>query len=118
MINQEELQEYIAESIPELSGICREHKCSNAHDIAREMIQYTNRQFIGQNIASAKECLALAENLYKSGNKVVRNAIENVFVYSFSHSFFCDEQKKKGLLAILPTSLYVLYKQQLLASHL
>lgn len=118
MIAQDEINGYIERSIPELSGICEQEKCRNVYDIARQMIKYVNQQFINRNIKAAKKCLNLAEELYTQGNKTVKNAIENVFIYSFSHSFFHENEKKKQLLAILPGSLYSLYKSQVLSSHL
>lgn len=118
MIAQEDMNGYIERSIPELSGLCRKEKCNTPYDIARQMIKYVNDQFINKNIKAAKKCLSLAEELYNSGNKTVKNAIENVFVYSFSHSFFYENERKKQLLSILPGSLYSLYKSQVLASHL
>lgn len=118
MIEQKDLPEYIEQSIPELSGICKTEHCNNAYDIAKQMIKYTSNQFSTKNMAATQKCLALAEKLYNSGSKAVKNAIENVFVYSFSHSFFHDEEKRQNMLSILPNSLYMLYKKQLISSHL
>lgn len=118
MIAQDEITVYIKKEIPELSDICQQEHCKNVYDVARQMIKYVNNQFLNKNVVAAKKCLHLAEDLYNSGNKTVRNAIENVFIYSFSHSFFHEGDKKKQLLAILPGSLYTIYKSQVLASHL
>ena len=118
MIAQEDLAGYIEKEIPELSGICKEQRCATPYDVARQMIKYTQSQFVNKNIRGVKKCLKLAEQLYNSGNKVVKNAIENVFVYSFSHTFFHEEEKRKQLVAVLPGSLYSLYKSQVLASHI
>jgi hypothetical protein len=118
MIAQDEINVYIEKEMPELSGICKQEKCKTVYDVARQMIKYVNAQFLNKNLVGAKKCLTLAEDLYNSGNKTVKNAIENVFIYSFSHSFFHENDKKKELLAILPGSLYTIYKSQMLASHL
>ncbi len=118
MIAQDEITGYVAKEIPELSGVCNTEQCRNAYDVARYMIRYVNEQFVNKNLAGAKKCLRLAEDLYNNGNKTVKNAIENVFVYSFSHSFFTEHERKKQLLSILPGSLYTIYKSQVLASHL
>jgi len=118
MIEQKDLPAFIEQSIPELSGICENAHCKNPYDIARQMIRYTADHFTSRDITGAKKCLALAEHLYSSGSKVIKNAIENVYVYSFSHSLFHEEEKRQNLLSILPSSLYTVYKQQMLASHL
>lgn len=118
MINQDELQGYVEKEIPELAGLVEKAKCRNAYDMMREMVKYTGNQLMANNVTAAKKCLNLAEQLYIKGNNAIRNAIENVFVYSFSHSFFYDDAKKKSLMRILPIFLYELYKKQLVNSHL
>jgi len=118
MITQLELPKYIAHEMPELSGICDKEKSRNVYDIVRHMLKYTKSQVIKHNLNAAGKCMALAEQLYNKGNNAIKNAIENVFVYSFSHAFFQDENEKKEVMAIVPPSLYKLYKQQVINSHL
>ena len=118
MIDQEELQALIEESIPELSGAIKKQKCENVYDVVRQMFSYTSSQVLKNNMAAAKKCLTLAAQLYKKGNKNIKNAIENVYVFSFSHAFFHDEQKRKEVMEIIPSPLYELYKKQVINSHL
>ena len=118
MISQKELPEVIERTIPELSGVWEKEKCENAYDVVRQMLKYTIAQVLNHNLNSAKKCLSLADKLYKKGNTAVKNAIENVYVYSFSHAFFYDESRKKELLDIVPLTLYELYKKQVVNSHL
>ncbi len=118
MIEQQDLPAYIEQSIPELSGICKSAQCKTPYDIARQMIRYTGDQLKAKNVNAVKNCLALAENLYNSGSNVIKNAIENVFVYSFSHTFFHEEKKRQNLLSMLPHSLYTVYRKQVINSHL
>jgi hypothetical protein len=93
-------------------------KSKNVYDIVRHMLKYTKSQIIRHNVAAAQKCMSLAEQLYYKGNNAVKNAIENVFVFSFSHAFFHDEDSKKTMMKIVPDSLYKLYKKQLVNSHL
>lgn len=118
MINQQELTGYVEREIPELSGIIEKSKCRNAYDVVRQLFKYTTTQIVKHNINAAKKCLSVAEQLYNKGNTVVKNAIENVYVYSFSHAFFYDENKRKEVMEIVPLSLYELYKKQVINSHL
>jgi hypothetical protein len=118
MISQKELPAVIERSIPELSGVWEKEKCENTYDIVRQMLKYTIYQVLNHNMKAAKKCLTLAEQLYKKGNTAIKNAIENVYVYSFSHAFFYDEKKKKEVMEIVPLSLYELYKKQVINSHL
>ncbi len=118
MLCQEELSEYIEKEMPELSGMGKGDKPQNVYDIVRHMLKYTKSQVIQHNLNAAKKCMNLAEQLYYKGNNAIKNAIENVFVYSFSHAFFHDENKRKEVIGIIPESLYKLYKRQLVNSHL
>jgi len=118
MISQEDLSEYIEQEMPELSGICDRKKSRNVYDIVRHMLKYTQLQVIKHNLNAARKCMALAENLYHKGNNAIKNAIENVYVYSFSHAFFHDIDQRDEMMAIVPSSLYKIYKNQVINSHL
>jgi hypothetical protein len=118
MISQDELPSYIEKSIPELSKEIKRAKCANAYDMVKQMLAYTTLQVLRQNRDAAKTCLSLVAQLYKKGNKHVKNAIENVYVYSFSHAFFHNEEKRKEMMEIIPLPLYELYKKQVINSHL
>ena len=118
MIDPQELPAYIGKAIPELSQTIEQQDCKNVYDIVKEMITYTSIQVVHHNTAAAKKCLHLAEQLYKHGNAAIKNAIENVFVYSFSHSFFHDTGHNEEVMKIVPPSLYNLYRKQVLNSHL
>ena len=117
MISQQELPAFVEKSIPELSAVCKKEK-GDVYNIVRHLLSYTVTQVAKQNHAAAKKCMALAVELYNKGNTAIKNAIENIYVYSFSHAFFCDEQKRNEVMKIVPVSLYELYKKQVINSHL
>ena len=73
---------------------------------------------IRHNLNAAKKCMSLIEQLYHKGNNAVKNAIENVYIFSLSHSFFHDEDEKKQIMGIMPEFLFKLYKEQVVNSHL
>ncbi len=118
MISQQDISEYIGQEMPELSDICSREKSRTVYDVVRHMLKYTKTQMIRHNLIAAQKCMALAEQLYYKGNNAVKNAIENVFVYSFSHAFFHDADQMKEVLDIVPPSLYRLYRAQVVNSHL
>ena len=118
MITQQELQEYIGHEMPELSDICNKEKSRTVYDVVRHMLKYTKTQVVRHNLGAAKKCMTLAEQLYQKGNNAIKNAIENVYVYSFSHAFFHNEQEKNEVMGIVPHSLYKIYRQQVINSHL
>lgn len=118
MISQRDLPVYIQQSFPELSGLCKDEKACNIYRLIRALFKYTATQLTTNNKRAARQCLLLAEQMHASGNKAIKNAIENIYVYSFSQALFQDENKRKEFLALVPQSLYSLYKQQVSTSNL
>ncbi len=118
MISQEDLSAYIENEMPELAGICDKKQSRNVYDVVKHMLKYTKSQVIKHNLKAAQKCMALADKLYHKGNNAIKNAIENVYIYSFSHAFFHDIDQKDEIMAIVPPSLYNIYKSQLVNSHL
>jgi hypothetical protein len=116
MIRHDELKNYLENNMPEL-GLDRANTCRTIYDIARRLFEYTRDQVLNRKMRSARHCLALVEQLYKTGDALVKNAIENVYVYSFSKGFFCDSRDRKQLMKIVPVTLFQLYKKQML-NHL
>ena len=66
-----------------------------------------------------KKCFAITENIYSKGNKVVRDAIENVYVYSFSSLLsVCKREERIKIQSLMPLGLHTAYVQQVLNSGL
>ena len=59
-----------------------------------------------------KRCFMLADKLYNKGNATVQNAVQNVFVYSFTNMLHAYPAEKKQLLSLIPVTLYSLYMGQ------
>jgi hypothetical protein len=118
MLCQEDLPEYIENAMPELAVGSKKDKPQNVYDIMRHLLKYTRSQVIKHNLSAAKKCMTLVSQLYYKGNNVIKNAIENIYVYSFSHAFFHDEEQKKEIMDIVPDTLYKLYRSQVVNSHL
>ncbi len=116
MISQHELPGYIEKNLPELSVDSTGRQ--NVYDIVKQMVAYTTSQIARHNLNAAKQCFALAGKLHKQGNSLIKNAIENVYVFSFSHAFLYDDALRSEITEILPLSLYELYRKQVINSHL
>jgi len=118
MIDQSELPAYMEKEIPELSIVLEGENCKNVYSTVRLLSDYTQSNIVNQNFKNVKKCLSVVEKLYKKGNKAVKSAIENVYIYSFSNMLFKDEAKKRILIGLIPISLYTLYVKQMLNSHI
>ena|SRR6185312_4902893 len=118
MIDQTELPIYMQRVIPELSEPLNAGNCKNVYNTVRLLFDYTNTNLANQNFKNVKKSLSIAEKIYKKGNEAVKGAIENVYVYSFSHMLFNDEARKRILLGLIPVNLYMVYVKQMLNSHI
>ncbi len=113
MINQFEVPMYLGDAIPEISEKISQDKKNSVYKIMNILIVFMRTNIEIHNFKAVKRCLKIADKLYSKGNGLVRNAIENVFVYSFTNIFQAYPAEKKKLLAAIPITLYSLYIAQL-----
>lgn len=117
MIKQNEIPAYVSKALPELSNVCATEKGNTPYKIAREMMRYTRAQLAQHNLQGAKKCVKLADQLYKKGNATMKNAIENVYVFSLSNTFL-QGIEGKNLQKMLPAKISELYSKQVIYSHI
>ena len=59
--------------------------------------------------------MKLADHIYSQGNTIVKNAVENAFIYSFSQaSQSCNKKEWELIRAHIPPDLYTQYIKQLI----
>jgi hypothetical protein len=112
MINQLEIPMYIEEALPEMPHELLASKRNTAYDLLSSLTSFTCKNINDHNFKAVKRAFKVADKLYLKGNGVVKSAVENVFVYSFTRMFNTYPNEKKDLLAILPMTLYTLYLSQ------
>ena len=112
MINQIEIPIYLEQAIPEISAELPDGKKRNASETMNALIEFMCKNIKAHNFGVVKRCLRLVDKLYTKGNRAVRNAIENVFVFSFTRLFLIYPDEKQQLMAIIPMTLYTLYIEQ------
>ncbi|PQJ12622.1 hypothetical protein CJD36_002450 [Flavipsychrobacter stenotrophus] len=112
MINQLEIPMFIEEALPEMPRELLTSKQNTAYDLLGSLTTFTCKNINDHNYRSVKRAFQIADKLYAKGNGVVKNAVENVFVYSFTRMFNTYPNEKKELLAILPITLYTIYMAQ------
>lgn len=118
MINQFEVPSIIADELPELKPELRYLPSLGSIFKAMQMlVDYTNKMFSLGKIKNVKKCMEVTEKIYEKGNMVIKNAVENVYIFSFSKILMgCDREERKSLEALMPLSLHTLYVQQILKS--
>ena len=112
MINQTEIPLYLEEAIPAISQDLEAAKKNNAFDVMQTLIAFTFKNIKTHNYNVVRRCFHIAENLYTKGNYTVQNAVQNVFVYSFTKMFQTYSDERTELVAMLPLKLHALYMAQ------
>jgi len=116
MINQYEVPAYLVDELPEMEQELKSFSSTlNIFKTLQCLANYTKTKVIQHDLKAVKNSLTIAENIYVKGNSMVKNAMENVFVYSFSSLMNCgNNDEKRQLQAIMPGCLYTAYVQQVL----
>ena len=115
-MNQYEVPAYLVDELPEMEQELKAvYSTLNIFKTIQCLANYTRRKVIQHDLMAAKKCFAITETIYVKGNELVKNAIENVFVYSFSSLMnLCSKDERKQLQAIMPLDLHTAYVQQIL----
>jgi hypothetical protein len=70
------------------------------------------------DFAGLKNCMNLVQQIYKSGNAAVKNAVENIFVFAFSSILpRCNQVEWQLVKSCMPQELYTLYVGQVMRSR-
>ena len=112
MINQLEIPMYLEESLPEIKKEFPVAADKNAFKSMNALVHFTCDNIETHNYSRVKKCFKIAEKLYAKGNDCVRNAVQNIFVFSFTRMFQTYPEEKQRLLLIIPITLYTLYIAQ------
>ena len=90
MLNQFEIPAFIAGQLPQMGpDLCRNGKPLDVYQSVQALTDYTKRMALQHNFKMVGKCMQVVGKLYEKGNNLVRNAVENVFVYAFS-SMMCS----------------------------
>jgi hypothetical protein len=117
MINQYEVAACLQDELPEVSDEIPQLAALDIHSTIQGLTDYARSRASSNDFSEVRKCMLFAEKMYGKGNKYVRDVIENIFVFSFSSMLLCERKQKMKLLALIPLSLYSLYVQQILRSH-
>ena len=118
MLNQYEVPAYLADRIPAIVPDLKTISPTlNIFKTIQCLANYTREKVTQHDFKSVKKCFAIAEDVYMKGNSQVKNAIENIFVYSFSSLLnLGSNDEKRQLQAVMPLHLHTAYVQQILKS--
>ena len=110
MINQQEAAIFLEQEMPELQ--IDNTADGNIYRGMRKLLLHTAGKVCEHNYNAAAQCFKLASSLHERGNEVVKNTVENVFVFSISSLLHLANKDRAKLISIIPASLYTLYLSQ------
>lgn len=85
--------------------------------LVQSLTDYTKRMALEHDFKMVGKCMDLMGMLYEKGNQLTRNAVENIFIYSFSTMMCtCNIVEWKVIRSSMPDALYNLYVQQVTRS--
>ena len=84
-MNQYEICAIIEDELPSVSTeIKKSSAFGNVYTIMKALTKYTRKKLALHNLSTVVKCLNLADKIYTKGNMLVKNAVETIFVFSFS----------------------------------
>lgn len=122
-MNQYEVPSYLQDALPEMKEVLvKEGVSSNLFDPYKSvqcLTDFTLKVAHQHNIKMLKRCFTAAERLYIKGNEMIKNATNNVFIYSFSELLAdcTSRQERIKIQSVMPSYLYSAYVQQILKSN-
>jgi len=65
------------------------------------------------DLVGLNNCMNLVQQIYKTGNTAVKNAVENIFIFAFSSILpRCNQVEWHLVQSCMPPELYTLYVRQ------
>jgi len=86
-------------------------------DIYRSVNDLTEiawRAAVEHDFILLKQCFVLAEKLYNNGEQLVKDVLENTFIYAFSRIIPAGKMEQCVFKAMIPKSFYSIYKRQIM----
>lgn len=88
-----------------------------AYQSIQALADYTKRMALEHDYKTVQKCMNLVNKLYEKGNTLVRNAVENIFIFSFSSLMtHCNAVEWRIVQTYMPSDLYTIYVRQILKS--
>ena len=111
MITPAEASSYVAERLP--GALEPSQRDGNMYHSLEALRNYACERAAAGDFQRLGDCLKTTEELYREGAESLRNAVENVVIYSFSRILTLAGDSRK-VRALMPEGLLRLYTNQCL----
>ncbi|MCD2421971.1 hypothetical protein LQ567_04310 [Niabella pedocola] len=114
-MNQYEIPAMIEDELPAIvHELETTRQFGNALQIMQVLVRFVKRMLTAHNLPVVIKCMRMVDAIYEKGDHIVKNAIENVFILSFSGlQKKCSMAEWRLLSTKIPIILYSVYIQQL-----
>jgi hypothetical protein len=119
MLNPFQVPAFITGKLPQIKkDLSGESGQPSAYQSIQVLTDYTKRMALKHDFSMVKKCMLVVEKVYEQGNNQVKNAVENIFIFSLSSMMtLCNIVEWRIVLSYMPAGLYSLYVQQVLKSN-
>jgi hypothetical protein len=116
-INETEIVEVLGNELPELNpSLERTEGINNIYNVMQCFANFTKHLAKKGDFKEVKHCFNVAEAMFKNGNSIVKNAIENGYLFSLSSILDLTNPAAQKAKRLLTDSLKKEYKRQVCAS--
>ena len=117
-MNTYEVPSLIEDELPEIKEQLKDKNLTgNINATMLLLARYTRSMMNIHDLPAVVKCMSLADKIYEKGNSLVKNAVENVFVYAFSGiRACCDRLEWRTIQAKMPITLHSIYIRQIYRS--
>lgn len=117
IITESEVPEILGDALPDINyELEKLASTKNIYKTVACFVDYTKELLLTGKMKSVKKCLKLAEKMLNEGNNTVKNAIENVYVYSLGTLLDVSDATSTELKKIFNGGLRKEYHRQIMAS--
>lgn len=110
----QEITTVIPEAAAELSGA---GTLKSPFALIRVITSHTRKMVLQHNEIMLQKCLKLIDRIYTKGDKAIKNAIENVFIFSLDNILStCNAPERSRVFSKIPINLYSAYIRQVYKS--
>jgi len=118
MITENQVPDILGEELPEINNELE--KLPNLNNVYKTMqcfAEFTKRLANKKNLTAVKNCFNLAERMLEQGNNTVKNAVENIYVFSLSALIDMVSPIQEQVKKMLPENIKNVHLKQVMTSY-
>jgi hypothetical protein len=117
-MNNYEVAAFIEQKLPEAHIFEKSGRLTfDINKTVSFLTEFIKKRFLENDVAAVKKSLDIAETIYTKGDMRVKNAIDNILVFSFSGIMLTQKWKSKQFKSLIPMTLFTSYIHQVTHSY-